>query len=58
MAGEVTRRQMEAWLLDSGFRRLKGGMSGHLQAQSPPTKPDGSVFFLGLARLQYGGTIT
>lgn len=31
MAGQVTRRQMEAWLLDNGFRRLKGGMSGHLQ---------------------------
>jgi predicted RNA binding protein YcfA (HicA-like mRNA interferase family) len=31
MAGQVTRRQMETWLLDNGFRRLKGGMSGHIQ---------------------------
>jgi predicted RNA binding protein YcfA (HicA-like mRNA interferase family) len=31
MARQVTRRQMEAWLLDNGFRRLKGGMSGHVQ---------------------------
>jgi hypothetical protein len=31
MAGQVTRRQMETWLLDNGFRRLKGGMSGHVQ---------------------------
>jgi predicted RNA binding protein YcfA (HicA-like mRNA interferase family) len=31
MAGQVTRRQLEAWLLDNGFRRLKGKMSGHLQ---------------------------
>ena len=30
MAGKVTRRQMETWLLDNGFRRLKGGMSGHV----------------------------
>jgi predicted RNA binding protein YcfA (HicA-like mRNA interferase family) len=31
VAGQVTRRQMETWLLDNGFRRLKGGMSGHVQ---------------------------
>jgi hypothetical protein len=31
MAGQVTRRQMEAWLLSNGLRRLKGGMSGHVQ---------------------------
>ena len=31
MAGQVTRRRMEKWLLDNGFRRLKGRMSGHVQ---------------------------
>lgn len=31
MAGQVTRRRLEAWLLENGFHRLKGKMSGHLQ---------------------------
>jgi hypothetical protein len=31
MAGQVTRRRMATWLLDNGFRRLKGGMSEHVQ---------------------------
>jgi len=31
VAGQVTRRQLEAWLLSNGFQRLKGKMSGHVQ---------------------------
>ena len=38
MAGQVTRRQMETWLLDNGFRRLKGGMSGHIQYERQGVK--------------------
>ena len=38
MAAQVTRRKMEAWLLDNGFRRLKGGMSGHVQYDRPGVK--------------------
>ena len=38
MAGQVTRRQMERWLLENGFRRLKGGMSGHVQYEGPGVK--------------------
>jgi predicted RNA binding protein YcfA (HicA-like mRNA interferase family) len=29
---------MEAWLLDNGFRRLKGRMSGHVQYEGPGVK--------------------
>ena len=29
---------MEAWLLSHGFRRLKGGMSGHVQYDGPGVK--------------------
>jgi len=29
---------MEAWLLNHGFRRLKGGMSGHIQYEGPGVK--------------------
>jgi predicted RNA binding protein YcfA (HicA-like mRNA interferase family) len=35
MAGQVTRRAMETWLLRNGFRRLKGGMTGHAQYEGP-----------------------
>ncbi len=35
MASQVTRRQMEAWLLKNGFRALKGGMTGHAQYEGP-----------------------
>jgi predicted RNA binding protein YcfA (HicA-like mRNA interferase family) len=35
MPGQVTRRQMEAWLLRNGFRQLKGGMTGHVQYDGP-----------------------
>ena len=38
MAGQVTRRQMETWLLTHGFRRLKGSMSGHVQYEGPGVK--------------------
>jgi predicted RNA binding protein YcfA (HicA-like mRNA interferase family) len=38
MAGQVTRRQLETWLLDHGFRRLKGGVSGHVQYEGPGVK--------------------
>jgi hypothetical protein len=38
MAGQVTRRQMETWLLDHGFRRLKGGMSGHVHYEGRGVK--------------------
>jgi predicted RNA binding protein YcfA (HicA-like mRNA interferase family) len=38
MAGQVTRRQMETWLLGNGFRRLKGRMSGHVQYEGPGVK--------------------
>ena len=27
----MTRRRLEAWLLENGFHRLKGKMTGHLQ---------------------------
>ena len=35
MPGQVTRRQMETWLLKNGFRALKGGMTGHVQFEGP-----------------------
>ena len=35
MANQVTRRDLEAWLLRNGFRRLKGGMTGHAQYEGP-----------------------
>ena len=35
MASQVTRRQMEAWLLKHGFHALKGGMTGHVQYEGP-----------------------
>jgi predicted RNA binding protein YcfA (HicA-like mRNA interferase family) len=35
MANQVTRRDMEAWLLRNGFHRLKGGMTGHAQYEGP-----------------------
>lgn len=38
MAGQVTRRRMEAWLLEHGFRRLPGGMTGHVQYEGPGVK--------------------
>ena len=38
MAGQVTRRQLEMWLLNHGFRRLKGGMSGHAQYEGPGSR--------------------
>jgi hypothetical protein len=38
MASQVTRRSMEAWLLGKGFRRLKGGMTGHVQFEGPGVK--------------------
>ena len=38
MAGQVTRRQLETWLLDHGFRRLKSGMSGHVWYEWPGIK--------------------
>lgn len=38
MAGQVTRRQLEMWLLNHGFRRLKGGMSGHAHYEGPGVK--------------------
>ncbi len=33
--GQVTRRQMESWLLRNGFRPLKGRMTGHVQFEGP-----------------------
>jgi predicted RNA binding protein YcfA (HicA-like mRNA interferase family) len=38
VANQVTRRQLEAWLLDNGFRRLKGGMSSHVQYERQGVK--------------------
>ena len=38
MPGQVTRRQMETWLMDHGFHRLKGGMSGHIQYERQGVK--------------------
>jgi len=38
MAGQVTRRQMETWLLGHGFSRLKGRMSGHVQYEGAGVK--------------------
>ena len=35
MSGQVTRRQMESWLLANGFRALKGRMTGHVQFEGP-----------------------
>ena len=38
MSNQVTRREMEAWLLGNGFRKLKAGMSGHVQYEGPGVK--------------------
>ena len=38
MSNQVTRREMETWLLSNGFRRLKGGMTGHVQYEGPGVK--------------------
>lgn len=38
MSNQVTRREMEAWLLGNGFRKLKGGMTGHVQYEGPGVK--------------------
>ena len=38
MSNQVTRREMEAWLLSNGFRKLKGGMTGHVQYEGPGVK--------------------
>ena len=38
MSNQVTRREMEAWLLGNGFRKLKGGMTGHVQYEGPAVK--------------------
>ena len=38
MSNQVTRREMETWLLSNGFRKLKGGMTGHLQYEGPGVK--------------------
>jgi predicted RNA binding protein YcfA (HicA-like mRNA interferase family) len=38
VARQITRRTLEAWLLNHGFRRLKGGMSGHVQYEGPGVK--------------------
>ena len=38
MAGQVTRRGLEAWLLKNGFRRLPGGMTGHVQYERAGVK--------------------
>jgi predicted RNA binding protein YcfA (HicA-like mRNA interferase family) len=38
MRNQVTRREMEAWLLGNGFRKLKGGMTGHVQYEGPGVK--------------------
>jgi len=38
MAGQVTRRGLEAWLLNNGFRRLPGGMTGHVQYERAGVK--------------------
>jgi predicted RNA binding protein YcfA (HicA-like mRNA interferase family) len=35
MANQVTRRDLETWLLHHGFQRLKGGMTGHVQYEGP-----------------------
>ena len=29
---------METWLLSNGFRKLKGGMTGHVQNEGPGVK--------------------
>jgi predicted RNA binding protein YcfA (HicA-like mRNA interferase family) len=29
---------METWLLSNGFRKLKGGMTGHVQYEGPGVK--------------------
>jgi predicted RNA binding protein YcfA (HicA-like mRNA interferase family) len=33
--GQVTRRQMETWLLQHGFTLLPGGKTGHKQYRGP-----------------------
>ncbi len=38
MSNQVTRREMETWLLSNGFRKLKGGMTGHVQYEGPGVK--------------------
>jgi predicted RNA binding protein YcfA (HicA-like mRNA interferase family) len=38
LSNQVTRREMEAWLLGNGFRKLKGGMTGHVQYEGPGVK--------------------
>jgi len=38
MSNQVTRSEMEAWLLGNGFRKLKGGMTGHVQYEGPGVK--------------------
>ncbi|HET6368994.1 MAG TPA: hypothetical protein VFG27_17315 [Pseudomonadales bacterium] len=38
MSNQVTRREMETWLLGNGFRKLKGGMTGHVQYEGPGVK--------------------
>ncbi len=38
MSNQVTRREMETWLLGNGFRKLKGGMTGHVQFEGPGVK--------------------
>jgi predicted RNA binding protein YcfA (HicA-like mRNA interferase family) len=38
VSNQVTRREMETWLLGNGFRKLKGGMTGHVQYEGPGVK--------------------
>jgi predicted RNA binding protein YcfA (HicA-like mRNA interferase family) len=38
VSNQVTRREMETWLLSNGFRKLKGGMTGHVQYEGPGVK--------------------
>ena len=38
MSNQVTRREMETWLLSNGFRKFKGGMTGHVQYEGPGVK--------------------
>jgi predicted RNA binding protein YcfA (HicA-like mRNA interferase family) len=38
VAGQVTRRSLEAWLVEHGFQRLKGKMTGHVQYERAGVK--------------------
>jgi predicted RNA binding protein YcfA (HicA-like mRNA interferase family) len=38
MAAGLTRRRLEAWLLEHGFQRLRGKMSGHLHFERDGVK--------------------